>query len=72
MAWNSFCDAGAHTVGAALTSNTAMQELDLSHNRVGEVGALQLASGVKNNAGAFHRYIIPTIITARSAWKNTC
>ena len=47
--WNGFGVEGAKAMGHALKHNQCLEELDLSHNRIPEEGAMYLASGIVVN-----------------------
>ena len=47
--WNGFGVEGAKAMGHALKHNQCLEELDLSHNRIPEEGAMYLASGIAVN-----------------------
>ena len=47
--WNGFGAEGAKSMGHALKHNQCLEELDLSHNRIPEEGAMYLASGIVVN-----------------------
>ena len=46
---NGFGVEGAKAIGTALKSNRTLLELDLSHNRVPEEGATEIAQGMREN-----------------------
>ena len=46
---NGFSKEGAEAMGSALRTNQALTDLDISHNRVPDLGALGLAKGLQAN-----------------------
>jgi len=46
---NGFSDVGAEALGRALKHNRTLMELDVSHNRISEIGAGHIALGLQTN-----------------------
>ena len=49
LAWNSFCDQGTQSLASALETNTVLQMLDLSYNRVSGKTVMVLAQMLLSN-----------------------
>ena len=49
MSWNGFGDEGALAVGKALETNTFLDELDLSSNRIGPDSCVGLSKSLRIN-----------------------
>lgn len=49
MSWNGFADLGCEAVGRALASNSCLDTLDLSSNRIGYEGCHNLAKALVLN-----------------------
>ena len=48
LIWNGFADEGAEAMGEALKKNDTLLELDLSHNRITEIGERRKAKGERS------------------------
>ena len=51
VSMNGFGQEGAEALGTALRTNSTLTDLDLSHNRVPDVGLLGMAKGLQGNEG---------------------
>ena len=49
VSWNGFDDDGATAMGVAIGANSSLTELDLTCNRIGPKGMLNLLKGFKTN-----------------------
>lgn len=46
---NGFAQDGSEAMGKALKNNRTLLELDLSHNRIPEAGAVAISQGLQHN-----------------------
>lgn len=68
---NGFAQDGSEAMGKALKNNRTLLELDLSHNRIPEAGAVAISQGLQHNdtlkvlrVSSYHRYDIRRHITS--------
>ena len=65
LKYNTFCDDGAAEVGQALHTNTVIESVDLSNNRVGERGAFFHATGASAAGQSSRCHCHPCRLEAR-------
>lgn len=72
LAWNGFSNCGCREIGTALQTNSTLELLDLSNNRVGLEGAKWLAKGLVLNTKLRHLMVFVDSDSLKSLLQLNC